>query len=159
MPPDQPNLTRVSRRVRSETLPIFYGTNIFRFAVYYQDDFAMADEYAIAWLAGIGKANAAMIRVARMCATDWRPHFVSEPLLYQQLRPLGLFLEQGVMLAAMHTDCHPHDKEADGCKFGQHDEACQQRQKDIPKQEEWFWGGELGEYYDCVGGAAWQALS
>lgn len=52
----QPAITQISRQVRQETLPIYYGVN--EFIAYGEDD----PETVVKWLKSIGKINAGLVK-------------------------------------------------------------------------------------------------
>ena len=68
----QPALTRVSRQVRAETLPMYYGSNAF---VVYADFQTAGPTFKGAqhWLQHIGKSNGALINRSRFVS-----HYSSE---------------------------------------------------------------------------------
>ena len=48
--PRQPEITRVSRKLRAETLPIFYGANRFVFRLHWHEDDYSEEVCQVAWI-------------------------------------------------------------------------------------------------------------
>lgn len=56
---EQPELTKVSRQIRNDTLPIFYGSHIFLFTLFDRD----VDATSICkWMSRIGRHNVSLLR-------------------------------------------------------------------------------------------------
>ncbi|KAK4944694.1 hypothetical protein LTR10_015864 [Elasticomyces elasticus] len=67
-PVTQPWLTRVSRQLRTETLAIFYGINVFHLDLYCGDVSVgnIEQTESLLWLTGIGPSNAQLVKHIRV---------------------------------------------------------------------------------------------
>lgn len=93
----QPALTRVSRQIRAETIPIYYGKNEFAAFAMAPYQSGRVDLQAVkVFLRGIGKRNADLIRkmtFLRPC--EWYAHELHDEKLVEVLDPEDLGLAAG----------------------------------------------------------------
>ena len=89
--PVQPAFTRVNRLIRSETLPIFYGTNTFVFTpkVTTSTGIGSISSSDTTWLKAIGSRNAGFVRCVEVRWLGWCRRALLENFK-GQLRELGL---------------------------------------------------------------------
>ena len=87
---EQPALTKVSKQVRNDTLPIFYGSHSFLFALFDRE----VDSVSIfKWVRSIGKDNAGMLRTVKIVVRSKRDQKYVENELIPALKRLGLQTE------------------------------------------------------------------
>ncbi|KAK4898662.1 hypothetical protein LTR27_003834 [Elasticomyces elasticus] len=90
-----PKLTRVSRDVRADTLPMYYGKHIFQFRLFHrkQDEKSM-----LSWLSAIGPRNASLLRnFVITFSKDKDAHYIKRHL-QPQMAKLGVRVGEAVKL-------------------------------------------------------------
>lgn len=95
----QPSLTRVCRQVRKESLPVFYGANVFAMPAYrarYEDPpIAGLSTIVRDWLKAIGKKNRKLLRIVVFPYV----YVVPQDDFSRLLKDAGLKLKFGVVVA------------------------------------------------------------
>ena len=84
---EQPALTKVSKEVRNDTLPIFYGSHCFMFTLF---DRNTESASIFKWVRNIGKDSAALLREVKIVVRTKRDGKYVENELKPALKKLGL---------------------------------------------------------------------
>lgn len=94
----QPSLTRVSKKIRAETLPIFYG-NI-HVTSYHQRANNDWEEVQLKWIKHIGETNAGMLNRVTVEYDFWAKCSIKEKKkeIYEIMKRLGVEVDrEGVL--------------------------------------------------------------
>jgi hypothetical protein len=84
---EQPELTKVSKQVRNDTLPIFYGSHSFLFTLF---DREIDTASIFKWMRAIDKDNAALLREVKIVVRSKRDMKYAENKLKPALKKQGL---------------------------------------------------------------------
>lgn len=89
---EQPVLSNVSKEVRNNTLPIFYGTNSFLFTIF---DREIDSQSIFKWARTIGRANMSLLKEIKIVVWAKRNVKYVHNQLIPALKKLGLRSKEG----------------------------------------------------------------